>query len=251
MKDSNELRIVVFGAGSDLAQALVHYIATRRPCRFDLLSRDTEFLQRFAKDLQIRYGRPARVFAFDATAYDTHRDLVQNLFQEGPVNVAVIAFGILGNPLQSQQSFSYAEKIIAVNFIGAVSILTHLANLMEEQGEGTLVVFSSVAGDRGRKTNYVYGSAKAGLSAFTSGLRGRLSPRGIHVITVKPGIIRTKMTAHMKHGPLSATPEVVARDVYRAILRGRPHVLYTPRRWRWIMALLRAFPESLFHKLPL
>ncbi len=248
---SRDMRVVVFGAGSDLAQALVRHMAAHRPARFELLSRNVAYLERFARDLAIRYGRDARVHPFDATRYDDHPAVVDRLFQDGPVDVAVLAFGVLGDQNRAQEHFPHAREIIEANFLGAVSLLTPLANRMEAQGSGTLVVFSSVAGDRGRRKNYVYGSAKAGLSAFTSGLRGRLAPRGVRVITVKPGVIRTKMTAHLPPSPLMVSPEVVARDVYRAILKGRPSVLYTPRRWRWIMGILNLLPESLFHRLPL
>ncbi len=245
------MRIAVFGAGSDLARALVSRMAAlEEDARFELFSRDVAFLERFSRDLAVRFGKRARVHPFDATAYDTHATLVEALFAE-PVDVVVVAFGVLGEQARAEQDFEEARKIVEVNYLGAMSLLLHVANRLEAQGSGTVVVFSSVAGDRGRRKNYLYGSAKAGLSAFTSGLRGRLLPRGVRVITVKPGVIRTKMTEHLKTGLLAVGPEVVARDVHRAIRRGRPLVLYTPRRWRLMMAVLRALPEGVFHRLPI
>jgi len=243
------MRIAVFGAGSDMARALVvRMAALEKDVRFELFSRDTGFLERFSRDLAVRYGKEARVHPFEATAYETHEELVARLFEE-PVDVVVVAFGVLGDQERAERDVEEAKRVIEVNYLGAVSLLTHVANRMEAQGYGTVVVFSSVAGDRGRRKNYVYGSAKAGLSAFASGLRGRLLSRGVRVITVKPGVIRTKMTAHLRTGLLAVGPEVVARDVHRAIRRGRPLVLYTPWRWRVILALLRTLPEGLFHRL--
>lgn len=143
-----------------------------------------------------------------------------------------------------------AVEAIGVNFVSAASLLSHLANLMEKRRGGTIAVISSVAGDRGRQSNYVYGAAKAGLSAFASGLRNRLQKSGVSVVTIKPGFVDTPMTAHVKKGPLFATPEAVARGIVKAIDR-RKDVVYVPGFWRPIMWLIRSIPERIFKRLSL
>jgi short-subunit dehydrogenase len=134
--------------------------------------------------------------------------------------------------------------------LSALSFLTLLANYFEKRGTGTLAAISSVAGDRGRQSNYIYGTTKAALSTFLQGLRNRLSSKNVHVLTIKPGFVDTPMTAHLKRGLLFATPEKVAQDIIRAIA-GKKSVLYTPWFWRWIMLAIKMIPETIFRKLRL
>jgi short-subunit dehydrogenase len=137
---------------------------------------------------------------------------------------------------------------ININFLSAASLATHVANVMEMQRSGSLGVIGSVAGDRGRQSNYVYGSAKAGLGAFVEGLRHRMTRHGVNVTLVKPGFVDTPMTAGLaKGGPLWVSPEKVAKDIYNAMERGTP-VLYTPWFWRWIMVVIRSVPDAIFRR---
>jgi decaprenylphospho-beta-D-erythro-pentofuranosid-2-ulose 2-reductase len=159
-------------------------------------------------------------------------------------------FGYLGDQQQAQEDWEEAAKILQVNYTGAVSILNHLTEEMVARGKGCIVGVSSVAGDRGRSSNYFYGSAKAGFTAYLSGLRNRLSSQnaGVHVLTVKPGYVRTAMTEGMElHPLLTASPKQVAEDIYRAVLK-RKDVIYTRWMWRYIMLIIKWLPEFVFKK---
>lgn len=243
-------KIVIFGATSAIAQACARIWAERGDALY-LVGRRAERLEAMAGDLEVRGAKKVRFEARDLSDLEAHEAIVDRAAEAlGGMDVALIAHGVLGDQTLLQQDASLAAETIALNFVSAASLLTHLANRMETQGAGTLAVISSVAGDRGRQSNYVYGAAKAGLSAFASGLRNRLQKRGVHVLTIKPGFVDTPMTAHVKKGPLFASPESVARGIVRAIDKKRD-VLYVPGFWRPIMWLIRGIPERLFKRLPL
>jgi short-subunit dehydrogenase len=160
-------------------------------------------------------------------------------------------FGYLGNQEIAQTDFVEAEKILAINYIGVVLILNIIANDFEARRAGSIIGIGSVAGDRGRQSNYIYGSAKAGFAAYLSGLRNRLTQSGVQVMTVKPGFARTKMTKGLKLPPIiTATPEQIANDIYRAHRAGRD-VLYTRWMWQFIMSIIRHIPEFIFKRLSL
>jgi decaprenylphospho-beta-D-erythro-pentofuranosid-2-ulose 2-reductase len=163
----------------------------------------------------------------------------------GTVDLALLAHGVLGDQAAAERDYFAAEPILVTNFLSAVSLLTWLANYCDSQGRGTLAVISSVAGDRGRKSNYVYGASKAGLDAFLSGLRNRCDRSGVQVLTIKPGFVATPMTAHVPKNRLFATPEQVAHGILNAI-RTRKDVVYVPWFWRPIMAIIKAVPERIF-----
>ena len=165
-------------------------------------------------------------------------------------DTVLIAHGTLSDQKDSEASFQAARREFETNALSVISLLTHLANRIERQGYGTLSVISSVAGDRGRQSNYVYGTAKAAVTTFMQGLRNRLHRAGVHVLTIKPGLVDTPMTAGLRKGVLWAKPEAVAAGIYEAIRKKRD-VVYLPRFWRPIMWLLRAIPEPIFKRLRL
>ena len=166
----------------------------------------------------------------------------------GQIDLVLIAYGVLPDQQTVQDDVESVLDSLNVNFSSTVSLLTRLATIFEKQKSGTIAVITSVAADRGRKTLYVYGAAKAGLSSFTDGLRGRLHSHGVQVLNIKPGVIDTPMTAHLKKGLMASTPEKVAADVHKAVRKGRD-ILYTPPRWWAIMFIIRHIPERIFKKL--
>jgi len=251
VRDFSELRgmnILILGAMSDIARAIAHRYA-RQGHSITLAARDPGRLAADAADLHVRYGVPVQCLPFDAEQDDAHAGFYAALSPRP--DVAVCAFGQLSDQVAAQQDWPQARTMLMVNYVGAVSILERVAHGMEQRGSGTIIGISSVAGDRGRAGNYFYGSAKAGFTAYLSGLRNRLAGKGVHVMTVKPGFVDTAMTAGMNTPPLlTASPEAVADDVYRAAQK-RKNVLYTRWFWRWIMLVIRHIPESLFKRLSL
>jgi decaprenylphospho-beta-D-erythro-pentofuranosid-2-ulose 2-reductase len=168
----------------------------------------------------------------------------------GGIDLALIAHGVLGDQQKAQADYAAAEAVLRTNFLSAVSLVTWLANYFENQKRGTLAVISSVAGDRGRKSNYVYGASKGALNVFLDGVRNRIDRSGVNVLTIKPGFVATPMTAHLPKGPLFASPETVAQGIVRAI-KGRKDVVYVPGFWAVIMLIIRSIPEAIFKKLNL
>ncbi len=238
--------VLILGAGSDMARALSAELAEGGYNLF-LAGRNVHELSKDAKDLEIRFEIQAEALYFDALDTNSHPGFYDHLNPE-PFGV-VAAFGVLGDENLARRDPLEWQQIINTNYSGCVSILSLAANRMEKAGEGFIVGISSVAGDRGRAANYVYGSAKAGLSAFLSGLRNRLCRSGVRVITVKPGFVRTKMTRDLDlPSRLSATPEEAARDIFNAILSNRD-VVYTRWMWRWIMAFIKHIPERIFKRM--
>lgn len=243
-------KILIIGADSAIAQAVAKEFAKDKP-RFFLGAYDKEKLDLIAGDLKARGAESVDIASFDALDTASHAELLRKALSSlQEIDVAFIAYGTLPDQEACQASFEAAEREIRLNFISVVSLLTILANRMEEAGKSTIAVISSPAGDRGRQSNYVYGAAKGGLTVFLGGLRNRLAKKGVHVLTIKPGFVSTPMTAHLKQGPLFVQPERVAADIYRAIERQK-NVLYTPWFWKYIMFIIRHIPESIFKKLKL
>ncbi len=241
-------RVLVLGASSVIAQSLGRALAQEG---YDLIlaGRDADELERIAADTRLRYGAAVSVEPFDALAVHTHEDLVRRVIASdaGALSGAVVVFGEDGDGKRELQSATRAAHLIQVNYLGAVSVLTPIANYLESQSKGFIVGVSSVAGDRGRQSNYVYGSAKGGLSLFLQGLRNRLHRAGVQVLTVKAGYIDTRMTFGRVRSPLSVNPDVVARAVCKALRRNRS-VIYVPWFWRFIMLVIRSIPEFLFKR---
>ncbi|MEW6388180.1 MAG: SDR family oxidoreductase [Thermodesulfobacteriota bacterium] len=238
--------LLILGANSEVAQALAGKFAQDEGAHLYLASRDLKVLAKKAGDLEIRYRVKAEPLFFDATDYASHAAFYRGL--NPPPDGVVLAFGYLGDQQQAQEDFQEAKRIIDINFLGAVSILEIIAADFARRGHGFIIGISSVAGERGRQSNYIYGAAKGALSIYLSGLRQRLSPRGVRVLTVLPGFVQTKMTEHLDlPAKLMATPEEAAQDIFQSYRRGK-EITYTKWFWKWIMLIIKALPEKIFKR---
>lgn len=238
-------RLLVLGATSAIAQQVARAYAERGAALF-LVARNEQRLCAVADDLRVR-GAQVETAVADLDDAAAHEEL---LARAAPLQIVFLAYGALGDAQRAQQGAGAVEAILRTNLSSPVSLLTLAAQRLEAQGSGCIVALSSVAGDRGRASNAAYGAAKAGLSAFLSGLRNRLSRSGVRVITVKPGLVDTPMTVHLPKNRLYSSPERVARDVVRGI-DGTADVIYTPWWWRWVMLVVRLVPERVFKRLSL
>lgn len=243
------MHLLILGANSDAAQAVARKFAKEEKASFYLASRDMEVLQKRAQDITTRYEVQAKPMYFDATDYASHAEFYDSLNPK-PDGV-ILAFGYLGDQKQAQKDFSEAKKIIETNCLGAVSILEIVAADFEMRGHGFIIGISSVAGERGRNTNYLYGTAKGAFTIYLSGLRSRLFRNNVKVMTILPGFIKTKMTDHLTlPNALTGTPESLADDTYSGFIKGK-HKVYTIWKWRWIMMVIRWLPEAIFKRLNL
>lgn len=243
-----QMNILILGAKSDIATALAHEYA-RNGHSLYLAARDKNSLTAEISDLQIRYNISAKAYDFDAIDYESHSKFYQQL--DPKPDIAISVFGVMYDQKTAENDWSLAKNTLEVNYIGAVSILEIVAADMEKRQNGTIIGISSVAGDRGRASNYLYGSAKAGFSAYLSGLRNRLAKVGVHVLTVKPGFVRTAMTENLPlPAPLTAMPAQVAKDIYKAA-NNRKNTLYTLWMWKYIMLIITNIPEFIFKKMKL
>jgi decaprenylphospho-beta-D-erythro-pentofuranosid-2-ulose 2-reductase len=243
-------RIFIFGATSAIAEATARRFAAGGN-RFFLVARDRGKLEALADDLRLRGAGKVATAVADALDFGRHPALVQAALQAlNGLDTALIAHGTLPDQKSCEESFEAARRAFEINALGAMSVLTHVANQFETQGFGTIVALGSVAGDRGRQSNYVYGATKGALSVFMQGLRNRLYPLGVHVLTVKPGWVDTPMTAAFPKGFLWARPQEIASGVYTAI-ENKKDVVYLPWFWSPIMRVIRALPESIFKRLRL
>lgn len=241
-------KVLILGATSDMAIALAHKFGSAG-YDLQLASRRKEALSSLQKDLEIRYQVSVHTYNFDATDFDSHTAFYQSL-EEKP-EIVICVFGYLGEQEVAAKDWQESKKILDTNYTGAVSILNIIANDFEEKKRGTIVGISSVAGERGRQSNYLYGSAKAGFSAYLSGLRNRLFKSKVHVVTVKPGFVDTSMTKHLDlPKPLTATPEQVAHRIYAAVKK-RKNIIYVLLVWKIIMLAIKLIPESIFKRMKL
>jgi short-subunit dehydrogenase len=242
--------VFVAGATSAIAQAVARVYAARG-ARLFLVGRDAAKLAAVRDDLLARGAKQADISAVDLAAVESHAGLVdQAAAALGGIDVALVAHGVLPDQARSQSSFDETRRSLDVNFTSAASLAHELANRFEKRRLGTIAVIGSVAGDRGRQSNYVYGAAKGGVERFLQGLRNRLSPKGVAVVTLKPGFVDTPMTAGIAQGPLFVSARRAGRAIHRAIERRRD-VAYIPWFWRPIMAVVRALPEPVFKRLRL
>jgi decaprenylphospho-beta-D-erythro-pentofuranosid-2-ulose 2-reductase len=235
---------LILGARSDIAKALAK-VAAAAGCSVLLAARNSSRLEEFAECLRQSYCVEATVFDFDVLAIDTHAAFLDKL--PSLPDIVVCLIGLMGSQRSAQLRFTEAELILRTNLLGPLSILGHVANRMETRGHGAVIAVSSVAGDRGRAENYIYGSAKAGLTTFLSGLRQRLGRTPVRVVTIKLGWVRTRMTAGSE-GLLMVTPNAIAPGLFKACTKARG-IVYLPWYWRPIMTLLCAIPEPLFRRL--
>jgi decaprenylphospho-beta-D-erythro-pentofuranosid-2-ulose 2-reductase len=241
--------MLLLGATSDIGRAAaLRYAQAGWPVT--LAGRDIEMARRNAKDITIRTGMAIEVAELDVLETDRLRAFVEDLPRLPDTVICVV--GDLGDQQRAQTEVAYASMIMRTNFEGPALLLGLFADRFCARGSGTIVGVSSVAGDRGRASNYVYGAAKAGFTAFLSGLRCRLFNTGVRVVTVQPGFVRTRMTAQMKlPAVLTAEPEEVGRGIYAAAESARKDVIYVRPIWRLIMAIIRALPEVVFKRLKL
>ena len=239
---------LVIGATSDIGRAIARKLADGG-WTLQLAARDPGRLEREARDLRVRIGVAVTLHRCDVLGDDYG---VSFLGELDPLpDLAVCVVGLLGDRMRSQRDAAAAARVMRSNYVGPALLMGALAERFERRGSGVLVGVSSVAGERGRAANYVYGSAKAGFTAFLSGLRNRLAASGVHVVTVKPGFVRTRMTEGMDlPARLTAVPEEVAAAVVRAVRRRRD-VVYVHRVWRPITFVMRAIPEHVFKRMKL
>lgn len=243
-------KILIIGATSAIAEACAKRFAAQGHSLF-LLARNTERVESLAQDLRVRGAKAVHCATFEANALDSHQGLLELAKTElGGLDRVLIAHGTLGDQRACEQSVEQTLQELQTNALSVISLLTLLANHFEQQRHGCIAVISSVAGDRGRQSNYVYGTAKGALSIFLQGLRNRLDKSGVQVLTIKPGFVDTPMTAALAKGPLWASPEKVAADIEKAIENKR-NVLYTPSFWFLIMTIIKSVPESIFKRLSL
>lgn len=243
-------RVLVVGATSAIATETARIYATGG-ARLFLAARDPDRLEAVAADLRVRGAASVETALLDVSDHRRCEDVVEQAWAAlGGLDVALVAHGVLPDQPRCQASAAEAIRSLDVNLLSAVALLTPLANRFEAARAGCIAVISSVAGDRGRQSNYVYGTAKGGLDRFLQGLRNRLHPAGVAVVTLKPGFVDTPMTAAIPKNPLFASPRRVGRAVHRAI-EARRSVAYIPWFWRPIMCLIRGMPESIFKRLRL
>jgi short-subunit dehydrogenase len=238
--------VLIIGAKSDIAKEVARVYA-KNGYNLYLCARDSSSLQDLKQDLEVRSGVEVKLKEFDIKAYETHETFYTSL-EEKPLGVVIVS-GYMVDQKKAQDDWAESLNTINVNYTGAVSILNIIANDFENERRGFIVGVSSVAGDRGRKANYIYGSSKAAFSAYLGGLRNRLFESGVTVLTVKPGFVNTKMTENLDlPEKLTAEPEDVANDIYKAQQKGR-NILYTKSIWLLVMLIIKHIPEFIFKKM--
>jgi decaprenylphospho-beta-D-erythro-pentofuranosid-2-ulose 2-reductase len=243
------MNLLILGANSDVGQELAKIFAQNEHADIYMGSRDLGLLEKSCTDIKIRYKVEARYILFDATDYDSHVAFYEKL--DPKPDGIVLAFGYLGDQQLAQHNFCEASKIIETNFLGAVSILEIIAADFARRNHGFIIALSSVAGERGRQSNYIYGAAKGALTIYLSGLRNRLYKKNVRVISILPGMIRTKMTEHLDiPDKLLAEPEDIAQDIYNGFKKGKD-IIYAKWYWKWIMAVIKLIPEKVFKMMQL
>ncbi len=238
--------LLILGANSDIAMAVAHCFG-RAGFDIQLAARNVERLASDKSYLELQYQVSVSLHEFDALNIEEHNIFVESLPQLP--TVAVCAVGYMGEQEKNELDVTTAAYVMRSNYEGPASIMAMLANKFEQRGTGCLIGISSVAGERGRATNYVYGSAKAGFTAFLSGLRNRLAKKGVHVITVLPGFVTTKMTEEIDFPSiLTTSSSELGNSIYHAFIK-RKNVLYYRRSWLLIMIIIRNIPEQIFKRL--
>lgn len=245
----NPQSLLLLGGTSDIGLAAAERYAKRRPLRVVLAGRPSTKLDEAAERLR-SVGATVSTVPFDAEQPETHADTVSKAFAEGDIDVALVAFGVLGDQEKAWTQASVAWELARVNYVGAVTVGVELADRMRQQGHGVVVALSSVAGERARRSNFVYGSTKAGMDAFYTGLTEALRPHGVRVCVVRPGFVKTKMTNGLEPAPMSVTADEVAETIVDAVRTGREQV-WAPAPLRAVMVVLRHLPRIVFRRLPI
>lgn len=242
--------VLILGATSAIARNLAGRLAARK-CNLILAGQDVDELHRTAADLALRFDVKTEIAAFDALHFGSHAEFLADCVSRYSTGLMGVVFcvGTMTGPEQADDLFE-TRRMIDINYTSAVSLLELAAKYLQARGRGWICAVSSVAGDRGRQSNYLYGSTKGALDVYLQGLRNRLAAEGVAVITIKPGCVDTAMTFGLKGLPLVATPERVAADIDRGIQRRRS-VVYTPWFWQPIMAAIRLIPEPVFQRMKL
>jgi decaprenylphospho-beta-D-erythro-pentofuranosid-2-ulose 2-reductase len=243
-------RVLILGASSGIAQEASRCFAAEHAKIF-LVARDPQKLRAVADDLRIRGAEAVETQQAELTNYSVYSQVINRAFTVwAGLEVALVAHGTLPDQSSAETDPAVLGRAIETNYVSVIMLLAQLATVFQKQGFGILSVIGSVAGDRGRRSNYVYGSAKAGVATFVAGLRLRLAVAGVTVVLIKPGWVNTPMTAHLKKNFLFASAEQVGRGVYDAIISRKPRaVVYLPWYWNWIMTIIRVVPEPIFAKL--
>lgn len=242
------MRILILGATSALAHETAKYFA-RDGADLVLVARSAEKLEAVRGDLQVRGAKQIELIQMDLADLTSHQGVIDaSLKPFSGLDMVLIAYGTLGDQKHDELDAVATLQEFTTNATSVISLLTLLGNYFAQQKRGCIAVISSVAGDRGRQSNYIYGAAKAAVTAFLSGLRNRLAQSGVAVVTIKPGTVDTPMTAHVRKGLLFAKPQAVGHGIYEAMLK-RKDVVYLPGYWRLIMWVIRSIPEPVFKKL--
>lgn len=243
-------RILIIGATSAIAKATARIYAAKG-CRLHLIARNPDALQATADDLSVRGAREVTFSMLDVNDFEKHEEALQSAMKSmSEIDVALICHGSLPDQQASEKDFDLARHEINTNGLSVISLLTSLSGYFIEQGNGTIAVVTSVAGDRGRQSNYVYGSVKAMVSTYLQGLRGRLLPHNVHVVDIRPGFVDSPMTAHIEKGALWSSPDRIGKIIVNGIGKRR-HTVYAPFYWRFIMLIVRSIPEVLFKRIKL
>ncbi len=242
---------LILGGGSDIALATARAMVARR-CRTVILAgRDPESLSGAAKELTKAGASTVERVAFDALDHASHPEFVRTTFdRDRDIDLVLVAFGVLGEQAAAEADGAEAVRVLDSNFVGAVSVLVPIVAAMKRQGHGTIVVLSSVAGERARKSNFVYGASKAGLDAYCQGLGDSLVGTGVRLMIVRPGFVHSKMTDGMDAAPLATDPEHVAETILAGLGRGS-EIVWAPGPLRFVMSALRHVPRVVFRRLPL
>ena len=247
----NPQTILLLGGTSEIGLAIVGEYLAQAPARVVLgVQPGDERTDATVSALRERGAREVVVLDFDATAFDTHPAVIERAWAGGDVDVAIVAFGVLGDAEELWQDQPKAVLAAQVNYTGAVSVGVLLGQRMRAQGFGQVIAMSSAAGLKVRRSNFVYGSTKAGLDGFYTNLGQALQPHGVHVLVVRPGQVRTRMSAHVKEAPLTVDADEVARLVVDAARAGKP-VVWTPPLFELVMLVLRHIPAPIFKRLPI
>jgi decaprenylphospho-beta-D-erythro-pentofuranosid-2-ulose 2-reductase len=242
-------RVIVLGGSSEIALEIVRELQRRAPREVALVGRDRDSMSRAATGLRDNGCERVLELELDALKLERHGEVIERAREQlGGVDIAIVAVGVLGQRGGLPDDISDAVAVLQVNVVGAGSLLLHAARAMRDDGGGTLVVLSSVAGERPRKANVVYGASKAALDALAQGLGDALMGDRVRVLVVRPGFVRTRMTAGLAAAPLATTPDAVARDVVVGLERGA-HTVWSPRKLRWLMVVLRLLPRPIFRRL--
>jgi len=243
----NARRIVIFGAMSDIAGGVAQLYA-KQGSRFMLVGRNEEELTARAAELKELGAENCAVFVADLRQRDVHDAIIRATVEQlGTIDVALIAHGVYPDMLEAEKNVDVALDVFVSNALSTISIMHRLANVMSAAGTGVLAVISSVAGERGRRNNYIYGASKSAVTQYASGLRASVRDSGLHVLTIKPGPVDTHLTSH-KNVPLKASVSRVVKDIALGI-ENREHTVYTPWYWRYLSVVIRLMPEWIFMRI--